>query len=64
MALSQQSLSQKIIAALEERGFKQGEHSRLTILADAIAQAVVDEIQANAKVTVSSGSSSGTYDVI
>ncbi len=64
MPLSQESLKQRIIEALEERSFKQGEHSRLTILADAIAQAVVDEIQANAKVIVSGGSSSGTYDVV
>ncbi len=63
MALDQNSLSQRITQALKASGFKQGEHSQFTTLADAIAKAVVDEIQANAQVVVAGGSSSGSYKV-
>ncbi len=63
MALSQSSLSEKIIQNLEGAGFKQGEHAQFKSLADAIAKAVVDEIKTNADVAVTSGSSAGTYKV-
>ncbi len=63
MALSESSLSDRIVQNLEGAGFKQGEHSQFKQLADAIAKAVVAEIQANADVKVTGGSSSGTYKV-
>jgi hypothetical protein len=41
-----------------------GEHAQASVLAQAIANAVVDEIQANAEVGVTGGSSAGKYKVI
>ncbi|MGL4224618.1 MAG: hypothetical protein ACRCSE_05705 [Vibrio sp.] len=63
MALNQSSLSQRIVSGLEALGFKQGDHAQFKPLADAIAAAVVSEIQANAEVPVTSGSSAGVYKV-
>lgn len=64
MALSKNSLQQRIIAAMESYGAKaSGEYSWVNRLADAIATAVVDEIQQNAEVPVTGGSSAGTYKV-
>lgn len=40
-----------------------GEHSWVSRMAEAIANAVVDEVQANAEVPVTSGSSAGQYKV-
>ncbi len=40
-----------------------GEHSWVNRMAEAIANAVVDEIQQNAEVPVTGGSSAGTYGV-
>lgn len=64
MALSHSSLKQRIIAAMESQGAKaSGEHSWVSRFAEAIASAVVAEIQANAEVAVTGGSSAGTYKV-
>ncbi len=64
MALTKASLKQKIITAMEAEGANaSGEHSWVERFAEAIASAVVDEIQQNAEVTVTGGSSAGTYKV-
>lgn len=64
MALSESSLTSKICANLTANGFViDNEHSRQREFVAAIAKAVVDEIQANAQVPVSGGSSAGTYKV-
>lgn len=64
MALSHSSLKQRIITAMESQGAKaSGEHSWVSRFADAIASAVVAEIQENAEVPVTSGSSAGVYKV-
>ncbi|YCO01563.1 hypothetical protein ACB087_01315 [Vibrio sp. VNB-15] len=64
MALSKSSLKQRIIQELESQGFvTRGQYARSAQMAEAIANAVVDEITENAKVPVTGGSSSGTYHV-
>lgn len=64
MALSKSQLKQRIISELESRGFvTDGEFAMAALMAEAIANAVVDEIQANAKALVSSGSSSGDWPI-
>lgn len=40
-----------------------GEHAQASKIAIAVANAVVDEIQGNAQVTVDQGSSAGSYKV-
>ncbi|WP_330959074.1 hypothetical protein [Photobacterium sp. 53610] len=64
MALSKDSLKQKIIDNLKAKGFvTEGEHAAAGDMADAIAAAVVDEITENAQVSVTGGSSEGSYKV-
>ncbi|MBF9002087.1 hypothetical protein [Vibrio nitrifigilis] len=64
MALSKSSLKSKIVSELNAQGFvTEGEHAMAQKMAEAIANAVVDEIQANAKATVQSGSSAGTWSI-
>ncbi|MGC3834195.1 hypothetical protein ACPSKX_07900 [Moritella viscosa] len=41
-----------------------GEHAQASVFAEAIANAVVDEITANALVVVQGGSSAGQFKVI
>lgn len=65
MALSVNSLKQKIVAALQAKGFKTtGTHAWAAQMAEAIAEAVVDEITSNAKANVSGGSSGGQHPII
>lgn len=64
MALSKSSLKDKIITELEAQGFvTEGEHAMAGKMAQAIANAVVDEITANAKAAVTSGSSAGNWPI-
>jgi hypothetical protein len=64
MALSKGQLKGRIITEMEAQGATStGEYSWVNRLAEAIANAVVDEIQANAKATVSGGSSAGNWPV-
>ncbi|KAA0011193.1 hypothetical protein F0A17_13795 [Billgrantia pellis] len=64
MALDKSRLKERIAGQLVALGAsRQGEHSWVERLAQAIANGVVDEIQANAEVSVTGGSSSGTYKV-
>ncbi|MEZ8463904.1 hypothetical protein AB6D04_06555 [Vibrio splendidus] len=65
MAISKASLKQKIETELKAKGFVlDGEFAMAGMMAEAIANAVVDEITQNAQVTISAGSSSGEYKVM
>jgi hypothetical protein len=61
MAMSESSLSNRIMTKLVAAGFNETEQNR--VLTDAIAAAVIEEIIANMVTTtvVASGSSAGTY---
>jgi hypothetical protein len=65
MALTQNSLSSKLQTEIKGLLGIPADNQRLVDVCDAIAKAVVDEIQANAVVngttSVSGGSSSGTW---
>ena len=64
MAISKGSLKQKIETELKAKGFVlDGEFAMAGMMAEAIANAVVDEITQNADVKVTGGSSAGTYKV-
>ncbi len=64
MALSKSALKSKIEAEMVKGGIViKGEHAQASVLAQAIANAVVDEITANAEVGVTGGSSAGKYKV-
>jgi len=64
MALSKSSLKDKIVTELEAKGFvTTGHHAQAGNMAEAIANAVIDEITLNAQVNVTAGSSQGSYKV-
>ncbi|MGO2242746.1 MAG: hypothetical protein ACTH5D_13410 [Halomonas sp.] len=64
MALSKTQLKNRIISEMQTQGATAtGEHSWVTRLAEALANAVVDEIQSSAEVPVTAGSSAGQYKV-
>jgi len=64
MPLSKSSLKQKLETELKAQGFELGgEFAMAGKFAEAIANAVVDEITQNAQVPVTSGSSAGSYNV-
>ncbi len=64
MAISKSSLKKKIETELKAKGFVlDGEFAMAGMMAEAIANAVVDEITQNAEVQVTGGSSAGTYKV-
>tara|TARA_R100000789_G_scaffold84894_1_gene80604 strand:+ start:535 stop:732 length:198 start_codon:yes stop_codon:yes gene_type:complete len=64
MALSKSQLKTRIINEMKAQGANEtGPFSWVEKMAEAISNAVVDEIQANAQVPVTSGSSAGTYKV-
>lgn len=64
MALSKAQLKNRIVNEMAAQGATAaGEHSWVNKMAEAIANAVVDEIQANAETTVTTGSSAGSYGV-
>ncbi|EGQ7792778.1 hypothetical protein I6Y99_003306 [Vibrio parahaemolyticus] len=64
MALTKPSLKQKLETELKAQGFVlEGEFAMAGKFAEAIANAVVDEITRNAQVEVTSGSSAGLYKV-
>lgn len=64
MALSKGSLKEKIIKEMNDQGMvTEGHFAKAGNLAEAIANAVVDEIAANAVVSIKSGSSAGEYKV-
>jgi|TARA_A100001518_G_C1190494_1_gene36248 hypothetical protein len=64
MALNKSSLKGRIVSEMKAQGATAtGEHSWVNRMAEAIANAVVDEVQSNAEVPVTSGSSAGNYKV-
>ena len=64
MALSKSALRSRIISEMKAQGATEtGEFSWVNRLAEAIANAVVDEVQSNAEVPVTGGSSAGNYKV-
>lgn len=64
MALSEGSLKQRILTNLQAGGFvTDNKHSMAHVMAEAIAKAVVAEIQENAQAVITSGSSAGSYKV-
>ncbi|WJG27189.1 hypothetical protein QSU96_05580 [Vibrio furnissii] len=64
MALSKASLKERLITELQAQGFvTEGEHAMAQKMAEAIANAVVDEITVNAKVDIKSGSSAGKWEI-
>ena len=64
MAISKASLKQKIETELKAQGFVlDGEFAMAGKMAEAIANAVVDEITQNAQVEVTGGSSAGNYKI-
>ncbi|GAK14861.1 hypothetical protein JCM19053_4733 [Vibrio sp. JCM 19053] len=64
MAMSKASLKEKLESELQAQGFVlTGEFAMAGKMAEAIANAVYDEIIQNAEVPVTSGSSAGTYQV-
>ena len=65
MALSKTSLKNKLEAELEAQGFVlEGEFAMAGKFAEAIANAVVDEITQNAEADVTGGSSVGKHKII
>lgn len=65
MALSKASLKQKLENELEAQGFVlTGEFAMAGKMAEAIANAVYDEITQNARAKVSGGSSEGSHPII
>ncbi|MQE72572.1 hypothetical protein FDE12_06955 [Vibrio parahaemolyticus] len=65
MAMGKESLKQKLESELEAQGFVlTGEFAMAGKMAEAIANAVYDEITQNAKADVTSGSSKGQYSII
>lgn len=64
MALSKGQLKSRIITEMKNQGATStGQYSWVERMAEAISNAVVDEIQSNAQVPVTGGSSAGTYKV-
>ena len=64
MAINKSRLKSKIEAEMVKGGIViAGEHAQASVLAQAIANAVADEITANAEVAVTGGSSAGKYKV-
>ena len=64
MAITSASLKSKIEIELTSAGFVlTGEHAQASAMAQAIANAIIDEITSNAQVVVAGGSSAGTYQV-
>lgn len=61
MSLSKSGLKSEILSEMEALGFVTGAYSRFHILAEAIANAVVDHITGNALVTTTSGAPDGEH---
>lgn len=64
MALSKSSLKGRIVSEFEKLGAtSDGPHSWVSKMAEAIAAAVVDEIQSNGEAVISGGSSLGRHKI-
>ncbi|EJL6925287.1 hypothetical protein NMT03_001317 [Vibrio alginolyticus] len=65
MAMSKASLKQKLETELQAQGFVlAGEFAMVGKMAEAIANAVYDEITQNVKANISSGSSAGEHPIV
>ncbi|XYB96846.1 hypothetical protein ACSTKF_19580 [Vibrio parahaemolyticus] len=65
MAMSKASLKEKLENELQAQGFVlTGEFAMAGKMAEAIANALYDEITQNAKANISSGSSAGEHSII
>lgn len=65
MALNSSALKGLIVSKLNAAGITtSGEHAKAQLMAEAIAEAVVEHVTANAQVIVAGGSSAGTYKVL
>jgi hypothetical protein len=65
MPLDKGALKAKIIKEMNGQGIvTEGEFAKAANLAEAIANAVVDEIMMNAMVVIDKGSSAGSYKVL
>ncbi|EHZ2573895.1 hypothetical protein K5N30_002761 [Vibrio parahaemolyticus] len=65
MAMSKESLKAKLESELQAQGFVlTGEFAMAGKMAEAIANAVYDEITQNAKANISSGSSEGQHPIV
>ncbi|MDW1825810.1 hypothetical protein R7P67_12345 [Vibrio sp. Vb0937] len=65
MAMSKASLKAKLASELQAQGFVlTGEFAMAGKMAEAIANAVYDEITQNAKANISSGSSAGQHSIV
>ncbi|EPB0664745.1 hypothetical protein ACQ90Y_002249 [Vibrio alginolyticus] len=65
MAMSKASLKAKLESELQAQGFVlTGEFAMAGKMAEAIANAVYDEITQNAKANISSGSSAGQHSIV
>ncbi len=64
MALSKSSLKEKIVSNLQAQGFiTKGEHAFAAKMAEAIANAVIDEITSNGEAVIAGGSSRGSHKI-
>ena len=65
MAMNASSLQGLIISKLEAAGFNTtNEHAKIADLCTAVAEAVVEHIQANAKANITTGSSAGKHSIL
>lgn len=64
MALDSSKTTDKAVAKLKAAGFiVDGQYSKQREFVQAIVEAVIEDMKADAEVTVTSGSSEGTYQV-
>jgi hypothetical protein len=64
MGLSASKITSAAMRTLESKGFVTGgEHSKQSIMVEAIVEALIDGIKADAQVVVTGGSSAGSYKV-
>jgi hypothetical protein len=64
MPLDKGALKAKIIKEMNGKGIiTEGEFAKAADLAEAIANAVIDEIMTNAMVVIDKGSSAGSYKI-
>lgn len=64
MPISNDSLKAKIVKEMNGKGMvTEGEFAKAADLAEAIANAVVDEITTNGLVVIDKGSSAGSYKI-
>ncbi|MGD8174792.1 hypothetical protein [Marinimicrobium sp. ARAG 43.8] len=64
MPMSASALAGEMVTKLADAGFvTNNEHAKTEAMCSALAQAVVEHLQANAQVTIDNGSSAGQYNI-